>query len=121
MAKSRAKPKATLTIQIQEDSWTLKLWRKKSYDRKFGEDSDGITFASDKEINFREDAFTLDLVSHELFHAYFKYLHLDSVTSPTVDGLEEIMASWIGLNLDKFHEKVHYSFNALIAAQENNS
>lgn len=113
MAKSRAKPKATLTIQIYDDTWTLNIWRNKSYERLFGDDSDGQTLANKYTIEFDESAFTLDLVGHEMFHAYFKYLHLDSVTKPNIGDVEEVVASWIGANLDKFHEKVHYVFNTL--------
>ena len=113
MARSRAKPLATLTLQIQEDTWTLRLWRGRAYERLHGEDSGAITDVIDKTIDFNNDETTLETVGHELFHAYFKYLHLDSVVEPKISDVEEIVASWIGSNLDKFHEKVHYVYNNL--------
>lgn len=113
MAKSRAKPLATMSLVINEDTWTCSLWRAKSYNKKFGEDSEAITYPADKTVDFSDDNFDMETVRHELFHAHFKYLHLDSVVDANVDDIEEILASWIGSHLDKFQAKCNLVLSGL--------
>jgi hypothetical protein len=111
MAKN--KPKVQYKIQINEESWICRVWPAKIYEKMHGTDSDAITDLVAKTMDFRDDALTLENVAHEAMHAHFKYLHLDSVVNPKIDDIEEIIASWIGSNFEKFYYKVHLIFNEL--------
>jgi hypothetical protein len=92
----RAKPKLIIKTTISGEEWTLKLWRSKAYEKLHGDDSAAITTPDENLIEFKENELSLETVAHEMFHANFKYLHLDSTTSLIIDDVEEIIASWIG-------------------------
>lgn len=110
---AKAKFKAQLKVQINDEMWSCKLWPVKVYEKRFGEDSDAITDTEARTMNFKDDAFTVEIIGHELTHAYFKYLHLDSVENPKIDDVEEIIASWMGYNLEKFYHKVNLIYTSL--------
>jgi|SRR6266853_2138735 len=110
---SKAKPKTSFEIQVSEDTWTCHLWKAKSYIKLFGDDSGAIMDPDEKTLNFRDDNLEPEIIGHELMHAFFGYLHLDSVVDPRIDDIEEIMASWQGTNFIRFHEKVVAIYEAL--------
>jgi hypothetical protein len=110
---AKAKPKAQFKIQINEESWTCRLWPVKTYIKLHGNDSDAITDLLDRTMDFKDDALTLENVAHEAMHAHFKYLHLDSVVNPKIDDIEEIIASWIGSNFEKFYHRVNLIYKEL--------
>lgn len=110
---AKAKPKVQFKVQINDETWTCRLWPVKSYVKMHGNDSDAITDLTSKTMDFKDDALTLENVAHETMHAYFKYLHLDSVVNPKIEDVEEIIASWIGLNFEKFYHKVKLIFKEL--------
>lgn len=116
MAKSKVK--AQLKIQINDEMWVCKLWSAKAYEKQFGKDSDAITEISPRYLNFRDDAFNKDVVGHELMHAYFKYLHLDSVETPKIYDIEEIISSWIGYNFEKFYHKANLIYSSLLEGEK---
>jgi hypothetical protein len=110
---AKRKYKAQFKVQINDEMWTCKLWPVKTYVKLHGNDSDAITDMTANTMEFKDDALTIETVSHETMHAYFKYLHLDSVVNPKIEDVEEIIASWIGLNFEKFYHKVHLIFKEL--------
>ena len=112
MAKTRAKPRATLEVQVNGLAWTCRIWRPKPYVKMHGDSSTAMTLPADRILDFRTDDFTEDTVGHELTHAFFKYLHLDSVNSPAIEDIEEIVASWLGANYKQFYEKANTIFVA---------
>jgi hypothetical protein len=113
MPKTRAKPKVVLKVIIGNDEWTCRLWRTKPYIKLYGDDSGAITSPNEFLIDFRDDELSLEVVAHELTHAYFKYLHLDSVIGLDVDNLEEIVASWLGKNHLRFTEMAQTLYSQL--------
>ena len=115
---AKRKPKAQVRVLINEDEWTCRLWRSKTYEKMHGDDSGAITDVVEKTIDFRDDEFTLEVVGHELTHVYFKYLHLDSVVAPKIQDIEEIFSSWLGANFQKFNERVFQVYNGLTAKKE---
>ena len=106
MRKTRAKPKAQVVVSINDDAWTCRLWRAKTYERIHGTDSGAITIEAERIMDFHDTHFSEINVAHELFHAYFNYLHLESISEPKLDDIEEVLASWIAANLHKFSNKV---------------
>lgn len=115
---AKRKPKAEVTVQINEDTWTCRLWKSKTYEKMHGTDSGAITDPESKTIDFRDDEFTVETTGHELMHAYFKYLHLDSVVNPDINSIEEIIASWAGYNSQKFAEKVMVVYTGLTTKKD---
>lgn len=115
---AKRKPKASYKIQINDESWVCRVWPAKTYVKMHGNDSDAITNLVDKYMDFKDDAFLIETVSHELMHAYFKYLHLDSVVNPKIEDIEEIIASWMGTNYDKFYHKVNLIYSTLKGASK---
>lgn len=115
---AKRKPKAEVQVLINEDTWTCRLWRAKTYEKLHGDDSGAITDVVEKFIDFRDDEFSLETVGHELTHVYFKYLHLDSVVDPKIKDIEEIFSSWLGANFQKFYEKTFQIHNGLLAKKQ---
>jgi hypothetical protein len=112
MAKTRAKPRATFEVQVNGLAWNCRIWRPKPYVKMHGDNSTAITVPGERIIDFRTDEFNQEVVGHELTHAFFKYLHLDSVHSPAIEDIEEIVASWLGANYIQFYEKSNAIYSA---------
>jgi hypothetical protein len=110
---AKAKPKVIFKMQIANDEWTILLWRAKPYIRMHGDDSGAITTPAKKLMEFRDDELCLEFVAHELFHAYFKYLHLDSTVSLKIDDVEEVIASWLGSNFQRFTDQANLIYAKL--------
>jgi hypothetical protein len=110
---AKRKPKTSIKLQVNEEMWTCQLWPAKVYEKLHGNDSNAITDIEECTIDFRDDAVTLAICGHELMHAYFKNLHLDSVVQPKIEDVEEIIASWIGANFVKFYHKANLIYSAL--------
>lgn len=109
----RAKPKKTIKIVVGHDEWTCHLWRSRAYIKKHGDDSMAMTTPGSLLIDFRDDELSVDVVAHELTHAYFKYLHLDSTTNLQVEDFEEIVASWLGTNFMRFAKQANELYDGL--------
>ena len=63
-----------------------------TYNSKHGKDSHGITISDDLEVHFQKKRFTLELVRHELFHAYMASCCANSTDDITAADTEEMAA-----------------------------
>jgi hypothetical protein len=110
---AKRKPRLTYETLIKEDKWTCKLWTARSYIAEHDDESNGITLGDKREIHFREDDFSMSIVAHEVFHAYFKYTHIDSTSNIKSDDAEEIAASLMGSNFIRYFDKCMEIYNAI--------
>lgn len=53
--------------------WNINLLSPEAYINKHDDSSRAITTTTKREIDFRTDEFTIDLIRHELYHAYIDY------------------------------------------------
>lgn len=81
----------TIPITILNKSWTIRLISKKRFKRKHG-DFHAITATHKRYIDLKPKHADLETIIHELFHAYYYELCLDSTTKLTLADQEEIFA-----------------------------
>lgn len=105
----------TFIIEINEDKWKCVLNTKRAYIKLHGDDSDAITLTTKKEMHFRKDTFSQNVVAHELFHAYWEYLCLDTTSEIKLSDVEEIMAEFMASNYIKFYDKANLIYKELSA------
>lgn len=113
MSKKVLKPKNRTFVQIKDETWQCYLWSNSSYKKVHGNDSGAVALVDKKELHFREDEFSIDSVGHELVHAYWTTLHLESTISLKIDDMEEIVASFIGGNFINFYQNTLHVYNEL--------
>lgn len=113
MAK-KAVPIASVFVQIKEHNWECLLWKTRQYEKIHGKDSRAISILDYRQIHLKNDEdFTIETIAHELLHAYWTHLHLDSVREMEVDDIEEIVASFMGGNLINFYSSTMFIYNEL--------
>jgi hypothetical protein len=78
-----------LELQIHGMKWKLQVLESDKFRKKF-EDCEGITIPETRRIYFLEDELDIEVVEHELVHAYMDGLCLDSTREVSKDDLEEI-------------------------------
>lgn len=88
MAKKEVTPKLSFKIKINKDSWTVNLYTKADFERKW-KGCVGITEyehkTPDLSINLRGPRVSKDTVLHELLHAYLSYKNYSKLTSHTIE------------------------------------
>lgn len=107
-------------MKIQDDVWEIYLITDEEaneLDEKINDSTDGfraltLTGEDGQCIFFVEDSFNKNIVTHELFHLYVSYFHLDSA-GVNVDSFEEVVAEFLEANLDKFIRIRNRMFNKL--------
>lgn len=81
--------------RLHKDKWTFKIVTAKKIDKEAeDEDVKGLCCIPEKTILIREDQINYDIISHEIFHAYFSYLHLGDTSELTLSDMEEIGANF---------------------------
>ena len=55
---------------IKDKEWTFLLLSDKKYDKDHGEDSDGITYPSERCVYFAKSTINLSVILHELMHVF---------------------------------------------------
>lgn len=80
-----------IDIKIMGDIWTVTLYSPEAYKRKHSDDSAGLTIAKLRKIELDSSELDLELVIHELVHAYKSYQYVDSAELKD-DQLEEVYA-----------------------------
>lgn len=68
-------------------------------------------------IFFVEGNITKAVITHELFHLFVSYFHLDSA-DVTIEQFEEIVAEFLEANLDKFVKTKNKLYTALKKLEE---
>jgi hypothetical protein len=83
-------------VKINEDTWTVRTVGTKEMqkEREDGEYIAGLCITGRKTILIHIEHLDDATVCHELYHAYFHYLHLDDTNDLSVGDFEEISASF---------------------------
>lgn len=81
-----------VNVQIKGQTWKIKLWPDAQYVKKFGSDSDAITFTDKRQIHFSKRGLNIGVVRHELMHAIFAEAHVESAHL-NADQIEEVACS----------------------------
>lgn len=81
-----------LKISINEFIWTVKVVNSKTLGKSVEGECLGACLSDKKQILILEDSINYEVVAHEIFHAYFSYLHIKGVDDLNVDQIEEICA-----------------------------
>lgn len=103
--------------RIKGDIWLVYLHTDPdTFQAETGEDpeaTDAVTQAAKRRLHFMKECADVPTIIHELVHAYYDYLCLDSA-SITAGQLEEILADMFGYNgvemvvrAQKLHKKFH--------------
>lgn len=111
-------------LKIHDDFWEFYLItdsEAEELDMKLNDSNDGfraLTIVnSDRCIFFVEGSTSKNVITHELFHLYVSYLHLDSA-DVDLDTFEEIIAEFLEANLDKFIRIRNKIYNKLQKLEE---
>lgn len=81
--------------RLHKDKWLIKVVSNKEMERLAdGQEVLGLCDAENKTIYIHKDSIDYKTISHEVFHAYWSYLHLDDTNNIEVTDVEEIAASF---------------------------
>lgn len=103
-------------LKINDDWWEFFLIT----EEEANELDDGFRAMTNTETKcmfFVERSTTKNIVTHELFHLYVSYFHLDSA-DVNIETFEEIVAEFLEANLDKFIKIRNKIFNRLQKLEE---
>lgn len=79
---------------INGDTWIAKIVSKKEMNKQSGdEDTEALCIAEDKTMLFLKDKLTINHIRHEVGHAFWSTLCLDSTTQISREDIEEIAVS----------------------------
>lgn len=81
-------------MRIQSDHWKIEFFEEDAFVRRFGEGIAGLCNTAQRKIYFHDGEFTKPVIIHELAHAYYSYLCLESTTL-TNSQLEEVWCDLI--------------------------
>ncbi len=105
----------SFTFKINDDRWEAYLITEdeaEELDMKKHDNGEGfgaLTSPDDRSLFVVEGFVTKNIITHELFHIYVSYFHINSANI-TVDQFEEITAEFLEATLDKFIKKRNYIF-----------
>jgi hypothetical protein len=81
--------------RLHKDKWTIQVLSTKEIERLAdGREVLGLCDAENRMIYIHRDSVDYKTISHEIFHAYWSYLHLDDTNNIEVTDVEEIAASF---------------------------
>lgn len=109
-----------VSFQVLGKEWLLRVLKKKKYAKKRGKDSVAITIAYKRRIDVHESGTDVETIIHELVHAYFHELCLDSCQEISVGDLEEIyaeMMSKFGREILNLADAIHLEIINLTGQQ----
>ena len=88
-----------ISYSVYGELWKFHLSPARSYIRKFGSDSEAICLLKEREVWFRYDEFTPQVVAHELMHILFLQSNHHSAE---LDGhqIEELAAEILARSFD---------------------
>jgi hypothetical protein len=103
-------------LKINDDRWEFYLITEEEAD-ELDEDTGfkAMTQTEEKCMFFVEGSTTKNIITHELFHLYVSYFHLDSANI-NLEMFEEIVAEFLEMNLEKFirvRNKIYNKFKKL--------
>lgn len=97
---------------IKGDRWKIFVFESEEFVSKFGEGMSAFTDSKRKQVFFDSEDLDLEVVRHELFHAYASYLCLDAATLSN-EQLEEIYAELFAKEGTKMIQQATDLFNKL--------
>jgi len=101
--------------RLHKDKWTIKVVSIKEM-KKVNDgdpDAEGLCDIENKIIYIREDTISYNTIAHEVFHAYWSYLHLDHTNNIEVVDVEEIAASFFASEGEEMVNKSKSIFKKL--------
>ena len=111
-------------FKINDDEWEMYLVTEEEYIELDNEDDDGKEEAQGAMVKLDEKCLFVcegnvnkGIITHELFHIYVDSFHLDSAEID-VDSFEEIVASFLQYQLDKFIKKRNQIYKQFIKLEE---
>lgn len=106
-----------IPFEVLGKKWTLRLMKRRKYDKKNGKDSLAMTYRLKRRIDLSPKGRDLETITHEIVHAYLTELCLDSVTlSP--DELEEIFCELVAKHGMVLLGTAESLFNTIQALEE---
>ena len=108
-------------MRINDDPWEIYLLTEEEseeIDQELNGENDGfraltLTKFDGQCMFFVEGSITKSVITHELFHVYVSYMHLDS-SGIDIDSFEEIIAEFLENNIDKVIKIRNKIYNRLI-------
>lgn len=93
--------------KIHKDKWVLAIVPPKEMKKHADGNKEvaGLCVAHEKTIYIRNDSVEYAVIAHELFHAYWSYLHLADTNNIDLDDAEEIGASFFAANGEEMVKK----------------
>jgi hypothetical protein len=84
-------------VQIKGANWTVKKLTTRKFVKLHGDkECPALTVPCDREIHLNGDLHTTKYFRHELLHAFASECNTESMTSMTIDDMEELCASIVG-------------------------
>ncbi len=95
-----------IKFKINGQNWRIKTVNSDEMrEQRADGDFAGLCVARERMIYIDNDNIDFDTIAHELYHAYFYYLHLDDTNQLTTGDYEEITASWFAANAEEVIKK----------------
>jgi hypothetical protein len=92
---------ASLTFILRDEKWSAVLVNEQLRPVADGPEAMAFCDYSARQLVFNQEYFDMKVVIHELYHAYCRYLYLDS-SNTNKEDLEEILAEFWSETLLKF-------------------
>lgn len=89
-----------IKVDIGGDIWTIQMLTNRTYTKKHGNDSAGITETTLKYIDINKSEYSEEILIHELAHAFLSYQSMDNLNLGK-DAWEEVYCEFIGKHLRK--------------------
>lgn len=104
----------SLVIQIKGANWTIRRLTTRKF-TKIHDDKKcpALTVPCDREIHLNSNLHTPQFIRHELLHAFVSECNTESMTSLTIDDMEELCASIVAeyaFDIIKVADYIHEYF-----------
>lgn len=100
-----------MRIKIRDTVWLIRLIEPKKFKKMHGT-CVAVTISQAKEIHFKRKDFSLQVIIHELIHAYFSTLYLNSAGLSIVQ-FEEVIAEFLEDYIYKIYIQAKQVFKKL--------
>jgi hypothetical protein len=102
-------------VKVNGDSWVIKVvdLPEMSTLREDGDELAGLCVPQERRIYILETCVDPGTIKHEVYHAYWSYLHLDDTNNLHVTDVEEIGASHFSAKGEEMIKKSKTIYKAL--------
>jgi hypothetical protein len=94
-----------LKFKVNGQNWKIKTVDADAMQEEGAYDAAGLCMIEERTILIDHNHIDFPTVCHELYHAYFSYLHLDDTTELKIGDFEEITASHFAANAEEILKK----------------